>query len=157
MPPDDDGPAPSPAEVQRLANWIKYGAFGIDPANPDPGRDYRIRRLNRVEYGNTIRDLMGVEFNAEAEFPARRFRVAVSTISGTWCLTVSPMLMEKYLQAADTIVRTKAVPTVSHGVIDHRVATGKGFQAQEGGGRRRRRAQRVASSDHGLHVFGPAE
>src|SRR5258707_5706511 len=37
MPPDD-GPRPTPAEDQRLADWIKYGAIGIDPADPDPGR-----------------------------------------------------------------------------------------------------------------------
>src|SRR5262249_34412229 len=61
-------PRPSNNELKVLADWIKYDVFEIDPANPDPGRG-TIRRLNRVEYRNTIRDLMGYEFKAEEEFP----------------------------------------------------------------------------------------
>ncbi len=130
MPPDEnDNPRPSPAEVQRLANWIKYDAFGIDPDNPDPGR-ITIRRLNRVEYGNTIRDLMGVEFNAEAAFPPDDSGRGFDNLGDV--LSVSPLLLEKYLQAADTIVR-KAVPTVSR-VIDSRVATGRDFKRKDGTG-----------------------
>src|SRR5438876_9940281 len=59
---------PSPEERQRLEEWIKFDAFGIDRQNPDPGR-VTTRRLNRVEYRNTIRDLMGIDFNSEVEFP----------------------------------------------------------------------------------------
>src|SRR5688500_17304151 len=57
MPPreEQDVPRPSAAEVNTLANWIKYEAFGTDPRNPDPGH-VTARRLNRVEYRNTIRD-----------------------------------------------------------------------------------------------------
>jgi len=40
-------PRPADQEQQRLADWIKYGAFGIDPKNPDPGR-VTVRRLNRI-------------------------------------------------------------------------------------------------------------
>src|SRR5581483_5437477 len=36
---------PSPEECQRLVNWIKFGVFGIDPKNLDPGR-VTVRRLN---------------------------------------------------------------------------------------------------------------
>lgn len=68
MPPDD-GPRPTREEVAQLERWIKYDAFGIDPKQPDPGR-VALRRLNRVEYRNTIRDLMGIDFNSEVEFPA---------------------------------------------------------------------------------------
>ena len=55
-------PRPTAAEQQVLERWIKYGAFGLDPKNPDPGR-VTLRRLNRVEYRNTIRDLLGVDFD----------------------------------------------------------------------------------------------
>jgi hypothetical protein len=40
--------------VSGWRHWIKYDAFGIDARNPDPGR-VTVRRLNRVEYRNTIR------------------------------------------------------------------------------------------------------
>src|ERR1035437_5867986 len=56
MPPQKKS-RPTPEERKRLENWIKYQAFEIDPKNPDPGR-VTIRRLNRVEYHNTIRDLI---------------------------------------------------------------------------------------------------
>ena len=63
-------PASSSAEqVQKVEHWIKSAVFQIDPANPDPGR-VTVRRLNRTEYRNTIRDLIGVNFNTDAEFPA---------------------------------------------------------------------------------------
>jgi len=51
MPPVDK-PQPSDEERGLLEDWIKYGAFGIDPNDPDPGR-VTVRRLNRVEYRNT--------------------------------------------------------------------------------------------------------
>ena len=60
---------PSAQQLAELENWIKFSVFAIDPQNPDPGR-VTIRRLNRTEYHNTVRDLLGVEFNASAEFPA---------------------------------------------------------------------------------------
>jgi hypothetical protein len=57
---------PTDAEKQVIADWIKTAVFNIDPNNPDPGR-VTIRRLNRVEYRNTIRDLMGVDFDTDVE------------------------------------------------------------------------------------------
>src|SRR5687768_6109329 len=55
---------PTDQEKKLLEHWIKYQALAIDPGNPDPGR-VTLRRLNRVEYANTIRDLMGVEYKTE--------------------------------------------------------------------------------------------
>ena len=68
MMPPAKKPQPSAEQREHLTRWIKYSAFEIDPRNPDPGR-VTVRRLNRVEYRNTIRDLMGVDFNTEREFP----------------------------------------------------------------------------------------
>jgi hypothetical protein len=98
---------PSPEEVAEVEKWIKYSAFGIDPQNPDPGR-VTLRRLNRTEYRNTIRDLMGVDFNATAEFPADDTGLGFDTIGDV--LTISPLLLEKYIAAARSIV-AQAVPT----------------------------------------------
>ncbi len=100
--PDDD-------ERRVLFDWIKFNAFGIDPADPDPGR-VTLRRLNRVEYRNTIRDLLGVDFDAADAFPADDSGYGFDNIGDV--LSISPLLMEKYLQAAETIV-AEAVPAKS--------------------------------------------
>jgi hypothetical protein len=114
---------PTLEEVQSLEHWIKNTAFGIDPANPDPGR-VTVRRLNRVEYRNTIRDLMGVDFNTEEEFPPDDTGYGFDNIGDV--LTLSPLLLEKYLQAAEKIVAS-AVPKVPT-VMDERVITGRQFK-----------------------------
>src|SRR5947209_7841411 len=67
MPPGKK-PRPGTAERKQLEDWIKHDAFRIDPNNVDPGR-VTVRRLNRVEYRNTIKDLLGVDFDTENEFP----------------------------------------------------------------------------------------
>lgn len=105
MPPAEEF-QPTATERERIASWIKDTAFALDPSQPDPGR-ITLRRLNRVEYQNTIRDLMGVDFDAEIEFPADDSGHGFDNIADV--LTVSPMLLEKYLDAAQTIVN-EAVP-----------------------------------------------
>ena len=100
---------PSAEQRQRIEDWIKSEAFGVDPGAPDPGR-VTVRRLNRVEYRNTIRDLMGIDFQSEVEFPPDDTGYGFDNIGDV--LTVSPILLEKYLIAARTIV-TEAVPIVS--------------------------------------------
>ena len=108
-------------------SWIKYQAIGIDPANPDPGR-ITIRRLNREEYRNTIRDLMGTDFKAFEEFPPDDSGYGFDNIGDV--LTVSPLLLEKYLQAAEAIV-TAAVPTASKVIREHTLA-GRDFRGADG-------------------------
>ena len=122
-------PRPGEAEVQQLAKWIKYDVFKIDPANPDPGRG-TIRRLNRAEYRNTIRDLMGYDFKAEEEFPPDDSGYGFDNIADV--LSVSPLLLEKYIQAAESIV-AGAVPTVAR-LIPERTYRGAEFRAVEGSG-----------------------
>jgi hypothetical protein len=94
-------PRPSAEEEARIVGWIKYSAFGIEPANPDPGR-ITIRRLNRIEYGRTIKQLLGVDFPSEAEFPPDDTGNGFDDMADV--LSMSPLLLEKYLQAADTVV-----------------------------------------------------
>ncbi len=127
MPPEKK-PQPSAEQRQQLEKWIKFSAFGIDPKNPDPGR-VTVRRLNRVEYRNTIRDLMGVDFDTEKEFPQDDSGHGFDNIGDV--LTISPMLLEKYLDAAKAIV-SKAVPVVS-GVPVEEVLTGRSFRPIEAG------------------------
>ena len=82
-----------------------------------------VRRLNRVEYRNTIHDLMGIDFNADAEFPPDDTGYGFDDIGDV--LTVSPMLLEKYLAAANEIV-TEAVPTISR-TVQERTVLGRLF------------------------------
>lgn len=126
MPPDD-GPRPTAEEVDVFANWIKTQAMGLDAKDPDPGR-LTIRRLNRIEYRNTVKDLMGIDFNSEAEFPPDDTGHGFDNIGDA--LSVSPMLLEKYLQSAEQIANT-AVPKVS-AVLQTRSATGKDFLKDDG-------------------------
>jgi hypothetical protein len=115
-------PKPSADERSLLESWIKRSAFGIDPANPDPGR-VTVRRLNRVEYRNTIRDLLGVEFDTNADFPPDDTGHGFDNIGDV--LNLSPLLLEKYLAAAKTIV-SQAVPTISGVAREHKIG-GKRF------------------------------
>jgi hypothetical protein len=75
-------------------------------AAPDPGR-VTIRRLNRTEYKNTIRDLMGVAFEPADTFPVDGVGYGFDNIGDV--LSVSPLLMEKYLAAAETIATAALV------------------------------------------------
>jgi hypothetical protein len=130
MPPrEEDVPRPTSEEVNTLAHWIKYEAFGTDPNNPDPGR-VTARRLNRVEYRNTIRDLMGYDFNSEVEFPPDDSGNGFDNNGDV--LTISPLHLEKYLAAAESIVE-KAVPKVAR-IMRERIVSGKEFRAEQGGG-----------------------
>ncbi len=67
---------------------------------PDPGR-VTARRLNRSEYSNTIRDLLSVEFRAEKDFPTDDSGHGFDNLGDV--LTISPVLMEKYIAAAERI------------------------------------------------------
>ncbi len=111
-------PRPSDTELRSLEQWIKYGAFGIEPANPDPGR-VTVRRLNRVEYRNTVRDLMGVDYDTNREFPPDDSGHGFDNIADV--LTLSPLLLEKYLAAATSIV-SQVVPVVPLVIAETKIA-----------------------------------
>jgi hypothetical protein len=100
MPPAEKA-QPKPADRERLLRWIETSVFKVDPANPDPGR-VTIRRLNREEYRNTVFDLLGVKFDTDEAFPADDTGYGFDTIGDV--LTISPLLMEKYLDAAQEVV-----------------------------------------------------
>ena len=94
-------PKPAPAQVEALTKFVE-GEFEKADRNlkPDPGR-VTARRLNRNEYSNTIRDLLGVDFRAEKDFPTDDSGFGFDNISDI--LTISPVLMEKYIMAAERI------------------------------------------------------
>src|SRR5688572_25713148 len=93
-------PAPSKEEIAAVTKWIdvvlKTSGYSAD----SPGR-VMARRLNRVEYNNTIRDLLAVPIRPADEFPVDDSGYGFDNVGDV--LTVSPMLMEKYLAAADKV------------------------------------------------------
>lgn len=98
MPPEDHDKQPSDAERQVITGWIA-SLRQLD--KPDPGHT-TLRRLNRSEYEWTILDLFGVEFDADEDFPKDDVSDGFDNIAQT--LSLSPLLMEKYLLAADRIL-----------------------------------------------------
>ena len=133
MPPVDHIPL-SDEDKQALLRWIKLDVFRIDPEAPDPGR-VTLRRLNRVEYRKTVRDLIGVDYDTEANFPPDDAGHGFDNIADV--LTMSPLLLEKHIDAAKEII-ARSVPTAPRTVAEQTVF-GAEFLAEgeEPGGARR--------------------
>src|SRR5262245_15139134 len=105
MPPKKK-PQPTKEEKEFIINWIENTLTKVDcsPSTlKDPGR-VTIRRLNRAEYNNTIRDLCGVDFKPAEEFPADDVGYGFDNIGDV--LSFQPILLEKYMAAADKILAT---------------------------------------------------
>ena len=90
-------PAPDAAEAAAFVSW----ADATSAAGQVPRR-VTARRLNRAEYDNTVRDLLGVATTPAADFPADDTGEGFDTLGDV--LSVSPTLTEKYLVAAETLV-----------------------------------------------------
>lgn len=106
MPPEDK-PQPSSEESDALLAWLDAEFKKLDCGKAvDPGR-VTIRRLNRVEYDNTIRDLLGVDFHPAEDFPSDDVGYGFDNIGDV--LSLPPILMEKYLVAAETIAEQAIV------------------------------------------------
>lgn len=106
MPPKGQA-RPTPAENAAVLKAIESLLNNIDCTKPrDVGR-VTIRRLNRNEYNNTIRDLVGVDFKPAENFPADDTGYGFDNIGDV--LVLSPLLLEKYLSAAETILERAIV------------------------------------------------
>lgn len=103
MPPQNK-PQPGQDERKTITRWIDAKLAKLSqsvPGQRDPGR-VTIRRLNRVEYNNTIRDLVGIDFHGADDFPCDDVGYGFDNIGDV--LSMAPILMEKYLDAAERIV-----------------------------------------------------
>jgi mono/diheme cytochrome c family protein len=101
MPPPDR-PQPTELEAERVARWItqRLSKSDCSTGTIDPGR-VTLRRLNRSEYNNTIRDLVGIDFKPADDFPSDDVGYGFDNIGDV--LSLPPLLMEKYLAAAEAI------------------------------------------------------
>ena len=94
-------PKPPAEKVDALTTYIQSRLDDLDKSvKPDPGAVVA-HRLNRYEYRNTIRDLLAVDFQADKNFPTDDSGYGFDNIGSV--LTVSPLLMSKYIAAAQRI------------------------------------------------------
>ena len=101
MPPPG-APRPEQASYTAFAKYLEGELDRAGMAKPDPGRP-AMHRLNRTEYQNAIRDLLGLEINAAALLPGDDASFGFDNVGDV--LTVSPTLLERYMVAAGRIVR----------------------------------------------------
>jgi cytochrome c5 len=96
MPPKE-APSPGALELTRFRDSLAAALDTAAEKKNDPGR-YVLHRLNRTEYGNAIRDLLGVEVNVSELLPSDGGDFGFDNIAAA--LKTSPMLLERYLTAA---------------------------------------------------------
>jgi hypothetical protein len=102
MPPADAEPLDD-TKRKQLINWINLAINDVECGKtPNPG-SITIRRLNKFEYRNTIRDLFGIDYEPAMDFPGDDVGYGFDNIGDV--LTLPPLLMEKYLKAAEDITR----------------------------------------------------
>jgi len=93
-------PRPDDATYDSLATYLETELDRAAAAKPNPGRPL-IRRLNRSEYANSVRDLLDVEVDVSALLPPDDSAFGFDNISDL--LGTSPALLERYLVAADRV------------------------------------------------------
>jgi mono/diheme cytochrome c family protein len=98
MPPKSK-PRPPENEVRLLSDWIRSEAGAAEAARRAQGRVV-LRRLNRVEYENTVRDLLGIDADLKDLLALDSAQAGFDNVGAA--LHVSSFAMERYLEAADT-------------------------------------------------------
>ncbi len=92
---------PTKDERKSLVDWISATLTDADcSGSPDAGR-VTLRRLNRREYRHTVRDLVGIDYEPSREFPGDDSGYGFDNIGDV--LSLPPILMERYLDAAEEI------------------------------------------------------
>jgi hypothetical protein len=102
MPPAD-APRPDKSTLDAFTTWLEDELDRAAAANPNPGRTEPFHRLNRAEYQNAVRDLLGIDIDTTAMLPADEVSYGFDNIAGV--LKLSPLLTERYLNAAQKVAR----------------------------------------------------
>lgn len=95
-------PQPDPAVRAAFVRWLQTSLDAYAAAHPDPGRA-TIRRLNRVEYANAVRDLLDLKVDVSRELPQDNSGYGFDNIADV--LSVSPTLMDRYVAVAGKVGR----------------------------------------------------
>ena len=101
MPPKDK-PQPPAAERAAFSHWLEGTLDAYAHTHPDPGRA-TLRRLNRHEYANAVRDLLALNVDVSQQLPADDSGYGFDNIADV--LTVSPTLFDRYLAVASRVSR----------------------------------------------------
>ena len=101
MPPAG-APRPARGELDAFRHTIEASIDRAAMAKPNPGTT-ALHRLNRTEYGNVIRDLLGIDVDASTMLPADDSVEGFDNIADV--LGTSPALIERYIGAASKISR----------------------------------------------------
>jgi mono/diheme cytochrome c family protein len=110
---------PQPAEYDAFSTWLEGALDRAAAAHPNPGRS-TVHRLNRAEYANAVRDLLGVEIDARAYLPPDDSGYGFDNVADV--LSVSPGLLERYLLAAGKVARLAlADPSIKPAIATYRV------------------------------------
>jgi hypothetical protein len=91
---------PDQATADRLVGWLESELDRAAAAQPNPGRPF-LHRLNRAEYANTIRDLLALDVDVTSLLPPDDSAYGFDNIAEA--LKVSPVLLERYIDAAGKI------------------------------------------------------
>lgn len=94
---------PDNATYDRVATWLEAELDSAAAADVNPGRPAELHRLNRVEYANAVRDLLGVEIDPKALLPPDEQAHGFSTNADA--LSMQPALIDRYLAAGAKIAR----------------------------------------------------
>ena len=95
-------PHPAPAVVDQFASWLEGELDKTSAAAPNPGRTL-VHRLNRTEYGNAIKDVLGLEIDPASLLPPDDSASGFDNIAQM--LVLSPALLEQYLSASAKIAK----------------------------------------------------
>ncbi len=108
MPPDD-ADQPTRDESAAVERWITGYALVPDCSKGErPGR-VTVRRLNREEYNNTVRDLFGIDIRPADDFPSDEIGYGFDTIGDV--LSIPPVLLDHYIDAAEVVARAVIAST----------------------------------------------
>ena len=121
MPPPGE-PQPGQPKVDALVAWLEESLDAAALATPNPGAP-ALHRLNRAEYANAVRDLLGITVDAATLLPADDSSAGFDNIASA--LSVSPALLSSYVAAAATISRLAVGDeTASSSIVTYRPARG---------------------------------
>ncbi len=120
MPPKDWDDRPTRDEQKALIQWLDLKLYHVDCNVVDDAGRVTVHRLNRTEYNNTVRDLLGADLRPADDFPSDDVGYGFNNIGDV--LSLPPLLLEKYVDASEQIAAAVilAEPTGADAPESHR-------------------------------------
>lgn len=113
-------PRPAPEAAKALTGWLEGQLDSAARAKPNPGTP-AVHRLNRAEYSNAVRDLLALDLDHSAGLPADDSGYGFDNIGDV--LTVSPLLMEKYMSTGRRVARLAVGSVNTKAAVEKHSAT----------------------------------